>query len=48
MKDESLCRPLVEKILVIKIGKIKYLNDQQEEKISPCSHVIRMDIYLKD
>jgi predicted transposase/invertase (TIGR01784 family) len=48
MQDEALCRPLVEKILGIKIGKIKYLNDQQEEKIAPCSHGIRMDIYLKD
>ncbi|MFA6938305.1 MAG: Rpn family recombination-promoting nuclease/putative transposase [Treponema sp.] len=48
MQDETLCRPLVEKILGIKIGKIKYLNDQQEEKIASGSHGIRMDIYLKD
>ncbi len=48
MQNEELCRPLVEKILGIKIGKICYLNDQQEQKITPNSHGIRMDIYLKD
>ena len=48
MHDEHICRQVVELILGVRIGKIRYLSAQDEHKTDPDSMRIIMDVYLKD
>ena len=48
MEDEEICRQLLEILLPIKIGKIKYLSQEKEFKPSYKGRSIRMDVFLKD
>ena len=48
MHDEHICRQVVELILGIRIGKIRYLSAQDEHKTDPDSMRIIMDVFLRD
>ena len=48
MRDENICRQVVELILGVKIGQIQYLSAQDEHKLDPDSMRIIMDVYLRD
>ena len=48
MHDENICRQVVELILGIRIGKIRYLSAQDEHKTDPDSMRIIMDVFLRD
>ncbi|MBO5691939.1 MAG: Rpn family recombination-promoting nuclease/putative transposase [Spirochaetaceae bacterium] len=48
MRDENICRQVVELILGVKIGQIQYLSAQDEHKLDPDTMRIIMDVYLKD
>ena len=48
MHDEHICRQVVELILGVRIGKIRYLSAQDEHKIDPDSMRIIMDVFLRD
>ena len=48
MHDENICRQVVELILGVRIGKIRYLSAQDEHKTDPDSMRIIMDVFLQD
>ena len=48
MHDEHICRQVVEIILGVRIGKIRYLSAQDEHKTDPDSMRIIMDVFLRD
>ena len=48
MKDEEICKEVVEIILGIKVGKIEFLTSQHEIEINPEAKTITMDVYLRD
>ena len=48
MHDEHICRQVVELILGVRIGEIKYLSAQDEHKTDPDSMRIIMDVFLRD
>ena len=48
MHDEHICRQVVELILGVRIGKIRYLSAQDEHKADPDSIRIIMDVFLRD
>ena len=48
MEDESICRQLLEILLPIKIGEIKYLSTEKEFHPSYKGRSIRLDVFLKD
>ena len=48
MHDEHICRQVVELVLGIRIGKIRYLSAQDEHKTDPDSMRIIMDVFLRD
>ena len=48
MHDENICRQVVELILGVRIGKIRYLSAQDEQKTDPDSMRIIMDVFLRD
>ena len=48
MRNKKLCRTLLEMILKIKIGNIKFLTSQHALQIEPNAKGIIMDVYLKD
>lgn len=48
MHDENICRQVVEVILGVQIGKIRYLSAQDEHKTDPDSMRIIMDVFLRD
>ena len=48
MKDKEICKNVVETILGIKVGKIKFLTSQHEIEINPEAKTITMDVYLRD
>ena len=48
MHDENICRQVVELILGVRIGKIRYLSAQDEHKTDPDSMRIIMDVFLCD
>ena len=48
MRNEQICRQLLELILHVKVGKIKFLTSQHEIEIDPQSKAIAMDVYLRD
>ena len=48
MRNKKLCRTLLEMILKVKIGKIKFLTSHHSIKIEPNAKGIIMDVYLKD
>ena len=48
MENEEICRQLLEILLHIKIGKIRYLSQEKEFKPSYQGRSIRMDVFLKD
>ena len=48
MKDEEICKEVVETILGIKVGKIKFLTSQHEIEITPEAKSITLDVYLRD
>ena len=48
MHDEHICRQVVELILGVRIGKIRYLAAQDEHKTDPDSMRIIMDVFLRD
>ena len=48
MHDEHICRQVVELILEVRIGKIRYLSAQDEHKTDPDSMRIIMDVFLRD
>lgn len=48
MRNEQICRQLLELILHVKVGKIKFLTSQHEIEVDPQSKAIAMDVYLRD
>ena len=48
MKDEEICKEVVETILGIKVGRIKFLTSQHEIEITPEAKSITLDVYLRD
>ena len=48
MRNEQICRQLLELILHVKVGKIKFLTSQHEIEVDPQSKSIAMDVYLRD
>ncbi|MDY4674174.1 MAG: Rpn family recombination-promoting nuclease/putative transposase [Treponema sp.] len=48
MRNKKLCRTLLEMILKVKIGKIKFLTSHHAIQIDPNAKGIIMDVYLKD
>ena len=48
MHDEDICRQVVELILGLRIGEIRYLSAQDERKTDPDSMRIIMDVFLRD
>ena len=48
MHDERICRQVVELILGVRIGEIRYLSAQDEHKTDPDSMRIIMDVFLRD
>ena len=48
MKDEEICKEVVETILGIKVGKIVFLTSQHEIEITPEAKSITLDVYLRD
>ena len=48
MKDEEICKEVVETILGIKVGRIEFLTSQHEIEITPEAKSITLDVYLRD
>ena len=48
MHDEHICRQVVELLLGVRIGEIRYLSAQDEHKTDPDSMRIIMDVFLRD
>lgn len=48
MRNKRLCRTLLEMILKVKIGRIKFLTSHHAIQIDPNAKGIIMDVYLKD
>ena len=48
MRNKHLCRTLLEMILKVKIGKIKFLTSHHAIRVEPNAKGIIMDVYLKD
>ena len=48
MRNKRLCRTLLEMILKLKVGKIKFLTSHHAIQIDPNAKGIIMDVYLKD
>ena len=48
MKDKEICKEVVEMILGVKVGKIKFLTSQHEIEITPEAKSITLDVYLRD
>ena len=48
MRNKRLCRTLLEMILKVKIGKIKFLTSHHAIRVEPNTKGIIMDVYLKD
>ncbi|MBO5730316.1 MAG: Rpn family recombination-promoting nuclease/putative transposase [Treponema sp.] len=48
MRNKKLCRTLLEMILKVKVGKIKFLTSHHAIQIEPNTKGIIMDVYLKD
>ncbi|MBQ4331738.1 MAG: hypothetical protein IJC31_07880, partial [Spirochaetaceae bacterium] len=48
MRNKRLCRTLLEMILKVKIGRIKFLTSHHSLQIDPNAKGIIMDVYLKD
>ena len=44
MKDKEICKEVVETILGIKVGKIKFLTSQHEIEITPEAKSITLDV----
>ena len=48
MRNKRLCRTLLEMILKVKIGRIKFLTSHHSLQIDPNAKGIIMDVYLRD
>ena len=48
MRNKRLCRTLLEMILKVKVGRIKFLTSHHAIKVEPNAKGIIMDVYLKD
>ena len=48
MRDEKLCKELLERLLSIEIDRIEYLNSEQEFDIDYDAKSVRLDVYVKD
>ena len=48
MRNKRLCRTLLEMILKVKVGKIKFLTSHHAIRVEPNAKGIIMDVYLKD
>ena len=48
MRDEKICKPVLEEILKVKIKRIEYLDYEESIKITGNSKGIRMDLYVED
>ena len=48
MRNKRLCRTLLEMILKVKVGKIRFLTSHHAIQIDPNAKGIIMDVYLKD
>ena len=48
MRDETLCKPLIERVLNMEISDIHYLNVQEMLHPEFNAHGIRMDVYVED
>ena len=48
MHEENICRQVVELILGVQIGRIRYLSSQDERKTDPDSMRIIMDVFLRE
>lgn len=48
MKDEYICKLLIEEMLNVKVGKIEYIEEQKTIDLDFSSKGIRLDVYLED
>ena len=48
MRNERICKKMIEKILNIKVEKISYPEEEKEINIRLDSKSIRLDVYVKD
>ena len=48
MRNKRLCRTLLEMILKVKVGRIRFLTSHHAIKVEPNAKGIIMDVYLKD
>ena len=48
MRNKKLCRTLLEMILKVKVGRIKFLTSHHTIRVEPNTKGIIMDVYLKD
>ena len=48
MRNKKLCQTLLEMILKVKVGKIKFLTSHHAIRVEPNAKGIIMDVYLKD
>ena len=48
MRNKKLCRTLLEMILKVKVGRIRFLTSHHAIQIDPNAKGIIMDVYLKD
>lgn len=46
MKDEYICKLLIEEMLNVKVGKIEYIEEQKTIDLDFSSKGIRLDVYL--
>ena len=48
MEHESLCRPFLEMLFTVNIGKITYLSSQNGVITNSAAKTVRLDILVKD
>ena len=48
MRDETLCKELIERLLNIKVDHIEYVNQEQIIDTDPDAKSVRLDVYIKD
>ena len=48
MQNEEICREVIETLLHIKVGKLKYKSFEKDFKLEPDKRGIRLDVYIAD
>lgn len=46
MEREDICKGVIERVLGMPVGKVEYLNTEQERRLGPTGKTVRMDSYL--